>query len=127
MLSSPIANERAACCHVRFKINLSLHPLKTVLKLHLNSQLHRSPILRSIAHTLNIYIGPRCGAASSLPAVYLTRTHTATDYISEFLRALVNGETQTDDAPIMKKLSGILPPEVSVEEHREHLSEKYGL
>jgi hypothetical protein len=46
--------------------------------------------------------------------------------ISEYLRFLDAGPTPAR-APILGKLTGILPPEASVEEHRSYLANKYGL
>lgn len=47
--------------------------------------------------------------------------------ISEFLRNLP-GETESyKQAPILRRLSGILPADISIREHRTYLNEKYGI
>ena len=47
--------------------------------------------------------------------------------ISEFLRNLP-GETESyRQAPILRRISGILPADISIREHRAHLDEKYGI
>lgn len=45
--------------------------------------------------------------------------------VAEFLRSLkTSGETS--HPPILEALSGILPADVSLEEHRAYLEDKYG-
>ena len=46
--------------------------------------------------------------------------------ISEFLRNLPGEAVASRQTPILKRLSGILPGDISIEEHRAHLEEKYG-
>jgi len=47
--------------------------------------------------------------------------------ISEFLRNLPSETEVYKQAPILKRLTGILPRDISIEEHRAHLEEKYGI
>jgi hypothetical protein len=44
--------------------------------------------------------------------------------VAEFLRSLKTAGA-TSKAPILEELSGILPADVSLEEHRAYLEEKY--
>ena len=46
--------------------------------------------------------------------------------ISEFLRNLSNETESFKQPPVLKRLSGILPSDVSVDEYEAHLDEKYG-
>jgi hypothetical protein len=58
---------------------------------------------------------------------YAARHNTSlSKLISEFLRNLPVKSAPSQDAPILKRVSGILPPDVSVQDHRTHLEEKYG-
>jgi len=50
---------------------------------------------------------------------------TITDLIEAYLRRIPAPEP-LDDAPIVRRLSGILPENVSIQAYREHLEEKYG-
>lgn len=50
---------------------------------------------------------------------------TLTDLIEAYLRRIPAQES-LDDAPIVRRLSGILPGSVSVQDYHEHLEEKYG-
>ena len=50
---------------------------------------------------------------------------TLTDLIEAYLRRIPAQES-LDDAPIVRRLSGILPKDVSRQDYREHLEEKYG-
>ncbi len=45
--------------------------------------------------------------------------------ISDFL-GILDAETHPPRAPILRKLTGILPTEASVDDHRAHLAKKYG-
>ena len=47
--------------------------------------------------------------------------------ISEFLRNLPSEPEPYRQAPILRRLSGILPRDISIEEHRAYLEEKYGV
>lgn len=44
--------------------------------------------------------------------------------VAEFLRSLKSSEGQAPP-PILAELSGILPADVSLQEHRAHLEQKY--
>ena len=46
--------------------------------------------------------------------------------ISEFLRML-DAEAPPARTPILAKLTGILPTDASVEDHRDYLAKKYGV
>lgn len=46
--------------------------------------------------------------------------------ISEFLRNLPEKSSPGQDTPILKRVSGFLPSDISVQEHRTHLEDKYG-
>jgi len=47
--------------------------------------------------------------------------------IEAYLRHLpeIEAAERNDDTPILRRLRGVLPPDASVEQHREHLVEKY--
>lgn len=58
------------------------------------------------------------------------KTHetTLTRLIVEHLRHLANQQDQEywlRDAPVVRRLSGILPPEASIEDYHEYLVKKY--
>ena len=50
---------------------------------------------------------------------------TVTRLVSEYLRRLTNQSDLPDDAPIVKRLSGILPENISVEDYKKYIDEKY--
>lgn len=50
---------------------------------------------------------------------------TLTKLISDYLEALSGADNLQSDAPILRRLSGILPAEVSMDEHRRYLADKY--
>jgi len=50
---------------------------------------------------------------------------TITDLIEAYLRR-IPPEEPLDDAPIVRRLSGILPENASMQDYHEHLEEKYG-
>jgi hypothetical protein len=45
--------------------------------------------------------------------------------ISEYLRTLATPESAIADAPVLERLTGILPPDVDTEAHRRHLAEMH--
>jgi len=45
--------------------------------------------------------------------------------ISEFLHILSADQRDARKTPVLKRLTGILPADVSAEEYHEHLAEKY--
>ncbi len=51
---------------------------------------------------------------------------TLTRLVSEYLRRLGTRDILLADAPIVRRLTGILPLEASVEEYHEYLEGKYG-
>mgnify|MGYP005840520307 CR=1 FL=1 len=51
---------------------------------------------------------------------------TLTRLISGYLQHVSAQADPLADAPIVRRLSGILSPQVSIEDHRKHLEEKYG-
>jgi hypothetical protein len=58
---------------------------------------------------------------------YARQNHTTvTRLVSEYLRRLTNQSDPLDDAPIVKRLSGILTENVSVEDYKKYIDEKYG-
>ena len=57
---------------------------------------------------------------------YASRQHTnLTELIHAFLTQLPD-QTDLADAPIVRRLSGILPNTVGVDDYKKHLDEKYG-
>jgi len=50
---------------------------------------------------------------------------TLTNLIDAFLSTIPAAD-QTADAPILRRLTGILPADVSADSHRAHLEKKYG-
>jgi len=58
---------------------------------------------------------------------YARENHTTlTRLISEYLRQLTTLNDPLADAPIVRRLSGTLSREVSVEDYREYLRRRYG-
>ena len=51
---------------------------------------------------------------------------TLTRLVSEYLRRLSTHDDFLIDAPTVRRLSGILPQDVSVEDYHKHLESKYG-
>jgi hypothetical protein len=51
---------------------------------------------------------------------------TLTRLISEYLRQLTAQSDPLADAPIVQRLSGTLSPEISADDYRQYLEEKYG-
>lgn len=50
---------------------------------------------------------------------------TLTDLIEAYLRRIPVQE-RLNDAPIVRRLSGILPENISIDDYRKHLKDKYG-
>ena len=50
---------------------------------------------------------------------------TLTDLIKAYLRRLP-GQAPLEDAPIVRRLSGTLSPNLTVGDYKKHLEEKYG-
>lgn len=51
---------------------------------------------------------------------------TLTRLVSEYLRQLSGQSDFLEEAPIVRRLSGILSTDVSVADYRQYLEEKYG-
>lgn len=51
---------------------------------------------------------------------------TLTRLVSEYLRRLSTQDDPLVDAPIVRRLSGILSPDASIEDYRKYLEEKHG-
>lgn len=52
---------------------------------------------------------------------------TVTHLVSDYLRRLPTSNEQMPVTPILRRLTGILPSDVSTEEHHEYLADKYDL
>ena len=50
---------------------------------------------------------------------------TLTDLIEAYLRRIPS-QRQLENAPIVRRLSGTLSPEVTIQDYRQHREEKYG-
>jgi hypothetical protein len=51
---------------------------------------------------------------------------TLTRLVSEYLRRLADEKSVLAEAPTVRRLAGVLSPEVSVDDYRGYLDEKYG-
>ena len=51
---------------------------------------------------------------------------TLTRLVSEFLRQLSLQDDSLADAPVVRRLSGVLSPDASIEDYGQYLEEKYG-
>ena len=51
---------------------------------------------------------------------------TLTNLIEAYLRRIPVQKTPLDDAPIVRRISGTLPNDVTIQDYRDHLDEKYG-
>lgn len=51
---------------------------------------------------------------------------TLTNLINEFLIQIPAPITELNNAPIVRRISGTLSQDVSVEDYKQHLTEKYG-
>ena len=56
------------------------------------------------------------------------RTHqtTLTELISAYLQHIPAESEELDGAPVVRQLTGLLSPEVSLDDYKKHLDEKYG-
>ena len=56
------------------------------------------------------------------------KTHqtTLTQLISAYLQHIPTGSEILDQAPIVRRLTGVLSPDVLIEDYKKHLEEKYG-
>ena len=51
---------------------------------------------------------------------------TLTELISTYLQQIPDSAIGLEDAPIVRRLSGSISPDVTVEDYKKHLDEKYG-
>lgn len=56
----------------------------------------------------------------------LTHQTTLTELISLFLEQIPSEVEVLDHAPVVRRLTGLLSPDVSVEDYKKHLEQKYG-
>jgi len=50
---------------------------------------------------------------------------TLTDLIEAYLR-VIPAQSALNDAPIVRRLSGVLPPDIHIKDYKDHIEEKYG-
>jgi len=51
---------------------------------------------------------------------------TLTELISKYLQQIPAEEELMDQAPIVRRLTGLLSPDVSIDDYKKHLENKYG-
>jgi hypothetical protein len=51
---------------------------------------------------------------------------TLTELISVYLGRIPSDSSVLDDAPVVRRLTGLLSPDVSLDDYQKHLEEKYG-
>ena len=51
---------------------------------------------------------------------------TLTELISTYLQQMPEAAIGLEDAPIVRRLTGSISPDVTVEDYKKHLDEKYG-
>lgn len=51
---------------------------------------------------------------------------TLTELISAYLQQIPTSGSKIDNAPIVRRLTGLISPNLSVEDYKKHLEEKYG-
>jgi hypothetical protein len=51
---------------------------------------------------------------------------TLTELISTYLQQIPEAALGLEDAPIVRRLTGSISPDVTVEDYKKHLDEKYG-
>ncbi len=51
---------------------------------------------------------------------------TLTELISAYLGRIPSEPSILDEAPVVRRLTGLLSPEVTLEDYKKHLEEKYG-
>jgi hypothetical protein len=51
---------------------------------------------------------------------------TLTELISTYLQHIPDAASGLEDAPIVRRLTGSISPDVKVEDYKKHLDEKYG-
>ncbi len=58
---------------------------------------------------------------------YASAHHTTlTQLISAYLQRIPAEDESLNNAPVVRQLTGLLSPNVSVEDYKKHLAEKYG-
>ena len=58
---------------------------------------------------------------------YASTHHTSlTELISEYLQRIPTESEPLDSAPVVRQLTGLLSADVSVDDYKKHLEEKYG-
>lgn len=58
---------------------------------------------------------------------YANAHHTTlTELISSYLLRIPLDQDELNEAPIVRRLTGVLSPEISLEDYQKHLNEKYG-
>jgi len=57
---------------------------------------------------------------------YATLNHTTLTALIEAYLRRIPAQYPLGDAPIVRRLSGILSPEVSLQDYKDHLDKKYG-
>lgn len=51
---------------------------------------------------------------------------TLTELISVYLKHIPSESEVLDQAPVVRRLTGLLSPDVSIEDYKKHLEDKYG-
>jgi hypothetical protein len=51
---------------------------------------------------------------------------TLTELISTYLQQIPEAASGLEDAPIVRRLTGSISPDVSVDDYKKHMDEKYG-
>jgi hypothetical protein len=58
---------------------------------------------------------------------YANAHHTTlTELVSTFLQQIPAEDESLDNAPVVRRLTGLLSSEVSMDDYKKHLEEKYG-
>jgi hypothetical protein len=52
---------------------------------------------------------------------------TLTELISAYLQHISTESEVLDHAPVVRRLTGLLSPDVSIDDYKKHLEEKYGV
>ena len=55
-----------------------------------------------------------------------THQTTLTELISAYLQQFPSESDVLDHAPVVRRLTGLLSPDVSIDDHKKHLEDKYG-
>ena len=57
---------------------------------------------------------------------YAAQNHTTLTALIEAYLSRIPAQQPFENAPIVQRLSGILSPEITIEDYQKHLDEKYG-